>query len=565
MKCLLAAGLAVALGVLVTGARGEEGAWRAVATTGESSAAPAAALGQPIARSQPTPAPSSPTASLGKPVPIASSRVDVAVQRVNFSPEREPGAVVVRGASPDLGVAQSMPSGPISAPWTPGMHVWRRADDQLPPPTAAGNAPLSIGGPVVGATPLNAPIANAGPLAGPVGAAPLGPSLFGTGCDCNCGGGTCGHGSCAGGMGCSGCDCNRWYVGLEALIWGMKGDPTVPLASRGVNLAPNLDAPPTAITFGDKALGDSLTTGGRLTVGWWFSDAHVWGLEASAFWLGTVTNSFHDGSLGNATVGRPIIDVAPGPFSGQPSQEFVALSNAGTPILGGQLDITRRSTLWGAEFNLMRSLACCENGYLNLLIGYRHLGLEERLTISESLMTLTELTGIPAGTMFAVQDRFATNNNFYGGQLGLAGEYRLGRWAFGFKGKIALGCTQEWAEITGSTTRTLSGGTPVTLPGGLLALQGTNIGRYFRTEFGVVPEGQVLLGYQLCSWCRVNVGYNFLWWNSVIRPSGLIDPAVNGTYVPFRGPASGVARPMPVFNSSDFWAQGLTLGVEFNW
>jgi hypothetical protein len=419
------------------------------------------------------------------------------------------------------------------------------------------------------------PIANAPPaannLAGPLAPVPAGPSLFASGCDCtsggNCANGACG---CGTGMGCSSCGVcppgNRFYVGLEALLWNIKGDSTPPLASRGVNLNPALDAPPTAITFGGKALGDQVTSGARITAGWWFSEAHLWGVEASGFWLGTLTNSFHDASMGNSTIGRPIIDLRPGAFFGQPSQEFVALNVMGTPVLSGQLDITRRSTLWGAEVNLMRGLVCCDNGYLNLLIGYRQLGLDERLTITESLMTLVPVMGAPTGTTFVVQDRFTTNNTFYGGQVGLAGEYRLGSLSFGFKGKVALGCTQEWAEIAGTTTRIFPGGAPQAMPGGLLALQGTNLGRFFRTDFAVVPEGQFTVGYQLRSWCRLTVGYNFLYWSSVIRPGGLIDPGVNASFVPFRGTGGGgVARPAPVFNTSDMWAQGVTLGVEFHW
>lgn len=89
-----------------------------------------------------------------------------------------------------------------------------------------------------------------------------------------------------------------------------------------------------------------------------------------------------------------------------------------------------------------------------------------------------------------------------------------------------------------------------------------------------MPEVGFTLGYQVCSWCRATVGYNFLYWSNVIRPGGVIDRGVNATYQPFspisptftqNGVVAGVPARPAVFNGSDFWAQGLTLGLEFRW
>jgi hypothetical protein len=46
----------------------------------------------------------------------------------------------------------------------------------------------------------------------------------------------------------------------------------------------------------------------------------------------------------------------------------------------------------------------------------------------------------------------------------------------------------------------------------------------------------------------------------------VIDRGVNATFQPFApiGPI-GPPRPAPVFNAHDFWAQGMTVGLELTW
>jgi hypothetical protein len=55
----------------------------------------------------------------------------------------------------------------------------------------------------------------------------------------------------------------------------------------------------------------------------------------------------------------------------------------------------------------------------------------------------------------------------------------------------------------------------------------------------------------------------------VVRPGDQIDRAVDVTQIPnFSGGAvtpTGVARPGVPFKQTDFWAQGLTAGLQFVW
>jgi len=81
-----------------------------------------------------------------------------------------------------------------------------------------------------------------------------------------------------------------------------------------------------------------------------------------------------------------------------------------------------------------------------------------------------------------VQDSFLTRNEFYGGQFGLDGEWRLGRWFLGGTAKLAMGSMHQIVVIDGFTSSSAAG----TQRGGLLALP-TNIGHYSRDTFALVP------------------------------------------------------------------------------
>ena len=61
-----------------------------------------------------------------------------------------------------------------------------------------------------------------------------------------------------------------------------------------------------------------------------------------------------------------------------------------------------------------------------------------------------------------------------------------------------------------------------------------------------------------------------MYWIRVLRPGNQIDHGVNLTQNAVLDPNGvgmlvGPARPVPPFNRSDFWAQGLSLGLEFRY
>src|SRR5262249_12536514 len=181
---------------------------------------------------------------------------------------------------------------------------------------------------------------------------------------------------------------------------------------------------------------------------------------------------------------------------------------------------------------------------------------------------------VPAGTLnagdaIALVDQFKTVNNFYGGQLGLSGEIRWGRFYVDMRGLVAIGVTHQRAGINGMTPFFQPAGNLVfTQHGGILALP-TNIGGHTRTVFSVVPEVGLNVGYQLTDNLRIYVGYTVIVWTNVARPGQQIDRTINSNQLPtVAGPGSlggGPARPAFSFHETTFWAQGLNLGLEYTW
>lgn len=350
----------------------------------------------------------------------------------------------------------------------------------------------------------------------------------------------------------------RVWVSAEYLYWGIKDydlpplETTSPLSSGGV-----IGAPGTRIIAGDSTDYD-IFSGGRFTVGMWLNECQTKGIEGTYLFLYPLTDDWvfaGNGAPGSPTLARPFFNI----LSGMEDAQLEAAPG----IVAGRTAISSSTRLQGAEVNGICNLCCGCDCRVDLLAGVRWLQLEEGLTISEDLRVLPNIPVI-GGTRFALYDQFSTQNNFYGGQVGVRGEVRRNRLFFGAEGKIALGYTEQIIDIRGMTTVQAPGRAPVTLNGGLLALP-SNIGHYYRNEFSVIPELGVRAGVQVSCNVRAFVGYSFLYWCNVARPGDQISLDINPTLVPATGgttPVIGPRRPAPTLLDTDFWAQGVNFGIE---
>jgi hypothetical protein len=341
----------------------------------------------------------------------------------------------------------------------------------------------------------------------------------------------------------------------------MKESPIPPLVTTSPvgtprELAGVLGAPGTVVLFpGD---GNPERSGGRFTIGFWFDNDHTIGLESTTLFLAERSLTFAAGSPGSPILARPFFNV----LTGLPASELVAFPG----VLAGNVAVSSSNQLWGTELNLRGNVCRGCLWHLDWLGGVRFLSLDDNLSISEGLAVPAGI-GPLAGSNIVVQDRFGTHNLFVGGQTGLDLGFRWGRWSLDLLGKIALGNTHEELNINGFTQFAVPGLPVSTQPGGLYALP-SNIGHYSRDRFAVVPEAGLNVGFQLTRCLRAVVGYSFLYSSSVIRPGNQIDRGINVSQLPSQvGPGTlvGPARPAPVIRGSDFWAQGLSVGLELRY
>ncbi len=240
------------------------------------------------------------------------------------------------------------------------------------------------------------------------------------------------------------------------------------------------------------------------------------------------------------------------------------------PGLNAGTSVVSHTRLSGWEINSRFNVFQQQGLSLIVLGGMRSLDLNEDVLIRDQFSLLDPVAagfqGAPlaTGSQVSTQDRFKATDHFYGGQFGARGQFRRGPLSLVLQGKLALGTTQQLVIVDGSST--VLGPLTGTAPGGVFA-QPSNISRNYHSPFAYVPEGLVRIGLDLTDNVKVTAGYTFLYWSDVVRPGNQIDPGVNPALVP-TNPAYGTSNqpghPAALFQTTDFWAQGLTFGLEFS-
>ncbi len=356
---------------------------------------------------------------------------------------------------------------------------------------------------------------------------------------------------------------------VEYLLWGIKADHLPVLASTGSPLVGPGGAPvgPPGVPGPQPLLGGSnldrgLQSGFRLTVGAQFDGGAV---EASGFALLESATRSGISSLQSPMIVRPFYDIA----FGQPSARVTAFPG----LSQGGVTLTVPADLWGFEVNYKCNLCPGLLGTvpLHLLLGFRYLNLKEDLTLTEGSLALPAGVPVLSYQFRGVQDQFRTWNRFFGFQVGLEMEQHWGQWSLAARTKLALGVNTQDTDIEGSAEMLTPSG-PGTFMSGLLALP-SNSGKDLRGRFAVVPEIGLDVGYQLTSQWRAFAGYNFLYLSNAIRPGQKIDTTLDSTQIPlFLPPGTPIpatatgTRPAGLLRpDTDFWAQGLTLGLEFRY
>jgi hypothetical protein len=356
----------------------------------------------------------------------------------------------------------------------------------------------------------------------------------------------------------------EWWVKAEWLNWHFRDMPVPPLIVSGNPALPNAGIPgggnSVPLVGPQQHLGQ--LNGARLTIGQWFDPDGELGGEVSGFIFnrnGTAT-FFQDNParslsvpvLGtNGTLG--VYDFSfPGRFT-------------------GSLGIRTATQMFGGEGNLLRRVYGDGCVSLDALFGYRYMQLGETLGLfgrmqSAGATATFDGVAVPPQVSIVTTDTFRTCNEFHGIQWGARGEWRQSLFTLTGYGKFGVGINLETLRAEGLSQASGFGITRSTV-GGLRALP-SNFGRDTNTDFSLMSELGVQLGFQVTKNFSLRAGYNMLFWSNVIRPAGAMDSVTTLSQVPidptFNANAAAT-RPATVFRTSDFLAHGLVVGFVVDW
>lgn len=339
-----------------------------------------------------------------------------------------------------------------------------------------------------------------------------------------------------------------WLTG-EFLLWGLKGEHLPPLLTSGPTGSGAVPGVPGVQTvLGGNSINPGTFYGGRFTGGVWIDNDYTWAFEGGYFFVADqAVKAFISsaGQPGSPDLARPYLNA----LTGLPASYLVASAGAAS----GNMTLLAPTEFQGAEANFVWNLRRTHSYSIDALTGFRYQDLGGDLTLASNS---TSLTGTTAGTTTTLFDQFSARNRFFGGQVGLRGEYRWHHLVLGLTEKIALGGNAEDFNIVGYTTTSPSG---TTTSGSLLTGPG-NMGTHDHPTFSFVDELGVRMGWQICDYVQAFVGYTLILATDVIRPPELVDIAVNPSVS-----TGGPVRPALVTHDSNFWAQGLNVGLEIRY
>ncbi len=346
----------------------------------------------------------------------------------------------------------------------------------------------------------------------------------------------------------------------------------MPLATTGPAGAPHAGAlgePGTQVLIGPD-LNYKPNSGGKLWLGYWLDADMTVGVQASGFCL--ETHTVHEKYYSNRTDGAPVI--ARPFYNVLTGQEDALIVTGPADALGGRylggVDLFGDSRTWGGEANLLFNVAAAPTLRWDLIAGFRYLGQKDEFRLDQSSTVLAPGTvgfggmAAPPPDIVSLGHLLQTTNNFYGGQLGVQGRWMNEVLVLDLAARAGLGLNQEHLEATGHTLLTGPAGTTQFLFGGLFVPP--NLSRADRSPIGYMSEVNVRLGYRITRNWIASVGYTFLYWGNIIRPEGQINPNIDPRNVP-ASLSYNPAAPVPPFGlqATNFWAQGLTFGLEYRY
>lgn len=354
-----------------------------------------------------------------------------------------------------------------------------------------------------------------------------------------------------------GVDPVRWASLEYVNLWTSAPSLRFPLVTTGDAAgAGRLGAPGTRVLLGDGPLSMGSFPAGRFTLGGWIDDDENFGAEVSLLFTGVRAAHFQAASdaAGVPLLAIPFADVT----GGTPQESSLVISQPGARH--GNISVDDANAFFSMELDGLVELSDLLPGdaYRTTLVGgLRSLTFKERFQLDTAS---SDLSGLSSAT----NDIFMDKDYFAGGDFGLRTSRRFKRFTVELTGKTAIGVTQQYQYITSQSGLAFYPSRMNYSARDGFFSQGTNISYFYpHYTFSVVPSARLRLGYDLTERLRLTLSYEAFLWTRMMRPSGQLDRQINLSQL--SGPLVGPARPAVLSNRTDFWAQGFTVGLQFNY
>ncbi|MCI0683611.1 MAG: BBP7 family outer membrane beta-barrel protein [Gemmataceae bacterium] len=342
---------------------------------------------------------------------------------------------------------------------------------------------------------------------------------------------------------------------LEYLILWFKGHRHPTLVTSGNSLDPipgALDQPGTVVLHGERS-GAGASSALRVTYTYWLVDPEIVSLDASFMIMEQrrVLFTAASDSAGNPVLTRPFFN----PTASAEDADPRALPF----VMRGSVEDSFLTRMMGAEANFKYNVSgrpCSQGPSFTIFTGPRWIKLDETYANNDFSQDIPSGTGETRRFM----DNVTCYNEFIGAQVGGSFRCRWDRLTFDLTSKIAVGQNFQTLKASGRTVIANDAfGDRIAFNEGLY-VQSTNSGVDRFEHVSVVPEVDVTVGIALTDSCKFTFGYGIFFMNNVIRPGALLDRRIE-----IQPAGIPTTFPLRTFNTTDFWAQWVSFGLEFSY
>ena len=299
-------------------------------------------------------------------------------------------------------------------------------------------------------------------------------------------------------------DTDRWFGSVELLMMFRGGDRPPVLVTTGpstdADTAGEIGQADTQVLVGGETIFNEISAGGRVMLGTWLDCQQNRKLVLRGWIAGDESFSFSANQDQFPVLARPFLDFTNATDT-QPAVQDTQLiafpdRSSGAITVGGD------SKVYGGDISVHQFYHGQYGLVTDLLYGYQYLRADENLAISTTSTALTD-DFVPLGSVISVIDAFDVENEFHGGQIGIASSYREGCWSFRSLMKIGFGSLRRSANLRSQTTTNVDGAVAVD-PNGLL-VRSTNQGQYKDHTFAWAPELDLYAGLAALSSLRCHL------------------------------------------------------------